>query len=284
VIITTKIADVRAHRQRERDMSWGFVPTMGYLHAGHLSLVEKARADNERTAVSIYVNPTQFGPQEDFGAYPRAPEQDLAMLEKAGVHLVFTPGDSTIYPPGFQTTISLRQVSRPLEGASRPGHFDGVATVVAKLFNIVQPDRAYFGQKDAQQVVVLRRMVTDLNFPLDVVVCPTVRESDGLALSSRNAYLSAKERQASTVLYRALKAAEDAFYAGERQADSLRALMSGVVGAESLARLDYVSVAHPDTLVELEVVAEKALLSLAVFFGRTRLIDNVLIDVRNRSR
>jgi pantoate--beta-alanine ligase len=284
VIITAKIADVRAQRQRERDMSWGLVPTMGYLHAGHLSLVEKARADNERTAVSIYVNPTQFGPQEDFGAYPRAPEQDLALLEKAGVHLVFTPGDTTIYPPGFQTTISLRQVSRPLEGASRSGHFDGVATVVAKLFNIVQPDRAYFGQKDAQQVVVLRRMVTDLNFPLEVVVCPTVRESDGLALSSRNAYLSARERQAATVLYRALKAAEDAFYAGERQADSLRALLSSVVGAESLARLDYVSVAHPDTLIELEVVAEKALLSLAVFFGRTRLIDNVMIDVRNPSR
>jgi pantoate--beta-alanine ligase len=283
VIITAKIADVRAHRQRERDMSWGFVPTMGYLHGGHLSLVAQARTDNERTAVSIYVNPTQFGPREDFGAYPRALEQDLAMLEKAGVHLVFVPDDITIYPPGFQTTISLRQVSRPLEGTSRPGHFDGVATVVAKLFNIVQPDRAYFGQKDAQQVIVLRRMVTDLNFPLELVVCPTVRESDGLALSSRNAYLSARERQASTVLYRALKATEDAFWAEERSADNLRSLMSSIVAAEPLARLDYVSVADPDTLVELEVVDEKALLSLAVFFGGTRLIDNIMIDVCNRS-
>jgi pantoate--beta-alanine ligase len=284
VIVTGNIAELRAHRQADNHLSWGLVPTMGYLHAGHLALVEQARQENEKTAASIFVNPTQFGPQEDFNTYPRSLERDLALLDSAGVDLVFAPDNATMYPPGFQTTVAVLQVSRPLEGASRPNHFDGVATVVAKLFNIVQPQRAYFGQKDAQQVVVLRRMVADLDFPVDLVVCPTVREADGLALSSRNAYLSPEQRQAARALYRALRAAEDAYWAGERTGQSLRELMRRTVNAEPLARIDYVSVADPQTLAELEVVAETALFSLAVFFDQTRLIDNVIIDVHIRRR
>jgi pantoate--beta-alanine ligase len=279
VFVTKDIAEVRAHRGQSFDLSWGFVPTMGFLHAGHLALVERARQENRRTAVSIYVNPTQFGPQEDFASYPRALEQDLALLDAAGVDLVFTPDNTTMYPPGFQTTVSVRQVSQPLEGASRPHHFEGVATVVAKLFHIIQPQRAYFGQKDAQQVVVLRRMVTDLNFPLELVVCPTVREADDLALSSRNAYLTPDQRRAAPVLYRALTAAADALWAGECRGRKLREVMEQTVQAEPLARLDYASVADPDTLAELDEVAESALFSLAVFIGQTRLIDNVIADV-----
>jgi pantoate--beta-alanine ligase len=282
MFVTGDIAEVRARRRQDLNVSWGFVPTMGFLHAGHLALVERARQENRRTAVSIYVNPTQFGPQEDLTSYPRALEQDLALLEAAGVDLVFTPDDKTMYPPGFQTTVSVREVSRPLEGASRPHHFDGVATVVAKLFNIVQPQRAYFGQKDAQQVVVLRRMANDLDFALELVVCPTVREADGLALSSRNAYLTPDQRRAAPVLYRALTAAADALRAGERSGEKLRQLMKRTVAAEPLARLDYVSAADPRTLAELDEVTESALFSLAVFIGQTRLIDNVIADVSIR--
>jgi pantoate--beta-alanine ligase len=280
VIVTAEIHEVRAHRWADSQLSWGLVPTMGYLHAGHLTLVEQSRAQNDKTAVTIYVNPTQFGPQEDFANYPRALSKDLNLLQAAGVDLVFTPSDATIYPPGFQTSVIVRQVSRPLEGAARPGHFDGVATVVAKLFNIVQPTRAYFGQKDAQQTIVLRRMVTDLNLPLELVVCPTVREPDGLAMSSRNAYLSTEQRLAATVLYRALTAARDALTAGENDARQLRGIMRRTVAAESLARVDYVSVADLDSLAELESVSDAALLSLAVYFDETRLIDNLVVRSR----
>jgi pantoate--beta-alanine ligase len=279
VIVSGNIAEIRAHRRAAGDLSWGFVATMGYLHAGHLALVEQARQENERTAVSIYVNPAQFGPQEDLGNYPRALERDLAMLEGTGVDLVFTPDDNTMYPPGFQTSVSVRQVSRPLEGAARPGHFDGVATVVAKLLNIVQPQRAYFGQKDAQQVVVLRRMVADLDYPVELVVCPTVREADGLAMSSRNAYLSPRQRRAATALYRALKGATDAFLAGERNGQTLREVMRNTIAAEPLAHLDYASVADPGTMAELDDAAEEVLFSLAVFFDKTRLIDNMIANV-----
>jgi pantoate--beta-alanine ligase len=270
------IAEARTVR-RALPGTWGFVPTMGYLHEGHLSLVRRARAENDRVAVSIFVNPTQFGPHEDYTRYPRDLERDLRLLEPLGVDLVFVPSVEEMYPPGFQTWVIVEEVSRPLEGASRPGHFRGVATVVAKLFNILQPDRAYFGQKDAQQTVVIWRMVQDLNIPVEIVICPTVREPDGLAMSSRNTYLNPEERRAATVLFRALQAAKARYEAGERDAERLREAMREVIRAEPLARIDYVSVAHPETLQELERVEGPALLSLAVYIGTTRLIDNLML-------
>lgn len=277
MIVTQTISQVRTVRWADPALSWGFVPTMGYLHDGHMALARRARAENDKVAASIYVNPAQFAPTEDLSTYPRNLERDLALLEAAGVDLVFTPDDTIIYPPGFQTYVTVTEVSQPLEGAARPTHFRGVATVVTKLFNIVQPTRAYFGQKDAQQTAVLRQMVHDLNFNLELIVCPTVREPDGLAMSSRNAYLSPEQRQAAPVLYRALTLAQTAYQQGERRAAVLRKLMTDEITAESLARLDYVSIAHPLTLQELDTIQEGALVSLAVFFGKTRLIDNVLI-------
>jgi pantoate--beta-alanine ligase len=255
----------------------GLVPTMGFLHAGHLALVERARAECAHVGVSIFVNPTQFGPGEDLSRYPRDLERDLGLLRDLGVDVVWTPPSEEMYPPGFQTWVMVEQVSAPLEGKHRPGHFRGVATVVAKLLNAFAPDRAYFGQKDAQQVVVIRRMVKDLNFPVEVVVCPTVREPDGLALSSRNVYLSPEERQAATVLYRALTRARAAFVDGERDADALRAILSSTIAGEPLAREEYVSAADPETLAELEQVEAGVLLSLAVRVGKTRLIDNAVL-------
>lgn len=276
--VTNDISRVRALRWENPQITWGFVPTMGYLHEGHLSLVRRAREENERVAVSIFVNPTQFGPGEDLSQYPRALERDMELLRAAHADLVFTPNDADMYPPGFQTYVSVGDVAKTLEGASRPSHFQGVATVVTKLFNIVQPTRAYFGQKDAQQVAVLRQMVADLNFNLEFIVCPTVRELDGLAMSSRNKYLSPEERQAATVLYRALTAAESAWRAGEKRGETLRAIMTATVAHEKLARLDYASVADPMTMIELEHISAQALFSLAVFVGKTRLIDNFLVD------
>jgi len=255
----------------------GLVPTMGFLHEGHLSLVRAARTECAGIVVSIFVNPTQFGPQEDLTAYPRDLPRDLNLLEAEGVDLVWTPTPEIMYPPGFQTWVTVEEVTRPLEGAMRPGHFRGVTTVVAKLFNAVQPDKAYFGQKDAQQAAVIRQMAHDLDFNLEVVVCPIVREPDGLALSSRNVYLNPEERKAATVLSRALFAARDAFPAGERDAQRLRQQMAEMINAEPLARLQYVSCAHPDTLEELNGPVSNALLSLAVYIGKTRLIDNVVI-------
>jgi pantoate--beta-alanine ligase len=278
MIVTAHIDEVRAIRRQESEKSWGFVPTMGYLHEGHLSLVQRAREENGRVAVSIYVNPTQFAPTEDLSSYPRNLTHDLALLEAENVDLVFTPSDAIMYPPDFQTTVILSEVTRTLEGASRPTHFAGVATVVAKLFNIIQPDRAYFGQKDAQQAVVLRQMVRDLNFNLELLVCPIVREPDGLAMSSRNKYLSPDERKAALVLSRALQQGQAAFAAGERDASVLRRVMINLITAEPLARLDYVSAAHPDTLAELEQIEDRALLSMAVFIGQTRLIDNLIVS------
>ncbi|MCA9919692.1 MAG: pantoate--beta-alanine ligase, partial [Anaerolineales bacterium] len=278
MIVTDQIDEVRRHRWADPSLTWGFVPTMGYLHAGHLSLVQLSLAGNEKTAVSIYVNPTQFAPTEDLSSYPRNLAGDFALLEEAGVDLVFTPSDAIMYPPGFQTTVSLSQVTQPLEGSSRPTHFAGVATVVAKLFNIVQPTRAYFGQKDAQQTIVLRQLVRDLNFNVEMIVGPTGREADGLAMSSRNKYLSAADRAAAAVLYRALRVAQTAVLNGERSAEVLRELMREMITAVPQARIDYVSAADPRTLAELEVVESGVLLSTAVFFGQTRLIDNILIE------
>lgn len=255
----------------------GLVPTMGFLHEGHLSLVRRAREECASVAVSIFVNPTQFGPNEDLDSYPRNLERDLGLLEPLGVNLVWTPTPGIMYPNGYQTWVQVDALTLPLEGAQRPGHFRGVTTIVAKLFNGVRPARAYFGQKDAQQVAVIRRMTQDLNFPLQVVVCPTVREEDGLAMSSRNKYLSPEERQAASVLFRALSAARDAHAGGEQDAEKLRALMREIIASEPLAKEQYVSCADYDTLEELETVTGKTLLSMAVFVGGTRLIDNFVL-------
>lgn len=257
----------------------GLVPTMGYLHEGHLSLVDQARDQNLSVITTIFVNPTQFGPQEDLDAYPRDIPRDLKLLEERGVDLVWMPENEEMYPPGFQTWVNVDKVTMPLEGKMRPGHFRGVTTIVAKLLNSTQPDTAYFGQKDAQQVVVLRRMVKDLNYPVTIVVSPIVRETDGLAMSSRNVYLDPDERQAATVLYRALISAERAFKDGKRDADQLRGLTSKIILNEDLADLQYVSCADVDTLDELSGEITTGLLSLAVYIGKTRLIDNILLGV-----
>lgn len=255
----------------------GFVPTMGYLHEGHLSLVRQARLECASVVASIFVNPTQFGPQEDLAAYPRDLPRDLRLLEDMGVDLVWVPTVEMMYPPGYQTWVSVEEVTKHLEGSRRPTHFRGVTTVVAKLFNSVQPQKVYFGQKDAQQAVVIRRMVTDLNFPLEVRVCPIVREGDGLAMSSRNVYLNPSERRAAPILYQAMQAAQMAFESGERDADLLRKIVSEKIQIEPLASLQYVSCADPETLQELTGLIDRGLLSLAVFFGNTRLIDNIIL-------
>ncbi len=275
--VVTSLQDLRAARTALFG-TLGLVPTMGFLHEGHLSLVRRAKAECEHVGVSIFVNPTQFGPSEDLAKYPRDLPRDLAMLEKAGVDLVWTPTNEIVYPPGYQTYVVVENVSQPLEGKQRPGHFRGVATVVTKLFNAFTPDKAYFGQKDAQQAAVIRRLAADLNFPIQVVVCPIAREPDGLAMSSRNVYLDPQERQAATILYRALCAAKAQFDAGERNAGKFRATMSVMLATELLARLEYVSAADPDTLVELERVERRVLLSMAVQIGTTRLIDNLVLE------
>jgi pantoate--beta-alanine ligase len=255
----------------------GLVPTMGYLHAGHLALVCQARQECASVAVSIYVNPSQFGPNEDLKKYPRDLERDLELLKSAGVDLVWIPTDEVMYPAEYQTWVMVDEVTRPLEGAIRAGHFRGVATVVSKLFNAVQPQVAYFGQKDAQQAVVIRRMARDLNFPIEIVVCPTVREPDGLAMSSRNVYLRPDERRAAVTLSRALFKAKASFEAGERDASHLRKVVLDTLAAEPVVKVQYVSCAHPDTLQELDGPVEHALISLAVTIGKTRLIDNVIV-------
>jgi pantoate--beta-alanine ligase len=274
--VVTKLEALRAARA-ELPEPFGLVPTMGFLHAGHMSLVRAARARCASVGVSIYVNPTQFGPNEDLEAYPRDLDRDLAMLEAQGVDLVWTPEDADLYPPGSQTWVMVEALTKHLEGAQRPGHFRGVTTVVAKLFLAFQPQMAFFGQKDAQQARVIQRMVTDLLFPIEVVVCPIVREPDGLALSSRNTYLTKPQREAATVLSRSLRAAQQRYESGEREAGELYKAMMEVLEAEPLAKTQYVSIADPDTLEELQGEVKRALLSMAVYIGTTRLIDNVLI-------
>ena len=255
----------------------GLVPTMGYLHEGHLSLIRRAKAECDHVVVSIFVNPTQFGANEDLAKYPRDLERDLSLIEPFGVDLVWTPTPEIMYPTGYQTWVEVEAMTRPLEGAMRPTHFKGVTTVVAKLFNATQAHKAYFGQKDAQQVAVIRQMVWDLNFPLEVVVCSTVREADGLAMSSRNKYLEGESRQAATILFRALTAAKEMYQTGERDAEVLREKMKEVLGTEPLAQVQYVSCADYNTLEELDVVKGKTLLSMAVLIGKTRLIDNFVL-------
>jgi pantoate--beta-alanine ligase len=276
MILAKTISEVREIHKRALG-TWGLVPTMGALHEGHLSLVQRARAENEHVAVSIFVNPTQFAAGGDFEKYPRPLERDLKFLEPLGVDLVFAPDNLEIYPPDFQTYVTVEKMAQPLEGAMRPGHFRGVATVVTKLFNIVQPERAYFGQKDAQQVAVIKQMVRDLNLPVEVVVGETMREADGLALSSRNAYLSPEERQVAGVLFLALSAAREVFEGGERDGGKLREVMREVLKREPCAAVEYVSAADPLTLQELNEIQNGVLLSMAVRFGTTRLIDNFIL-------
>ena len=279
--VLTTIAEFRRAHAELAGASLGFVPTMGFLHEGHLELVRRARAENDVVAASIFVNPLQFAPTEDFESYPRDYERDCRLLEETGCGLLLFPDVSEMYPAGggrVETTVVPGRTATVLEGASRPGFFAGVATVVAKLFNIVQPERAYFGQKDGQQVVVIRQLVRDLDFPVEVVVVPTVREDDGLAMSSRNMYLNPEQRAAAAVLYRALSAAAALFTSGERRAHVLREAMAETIAREPLAAVDYVSVADHETLEEVSgAIARDAMVSLAVRVGIARLIDNVVL-------
>lgn len=281
--VVETIAAIKELR-RKISGSVGLVPTMGYLHQGHLALVRKARAENSTVVVSIFVNPAQFGPSEDIRAYPRDLNRDLKLLERERADIVFIPSAEEMYPPGFTSWVDVESVSRRLEGASRPGFFRGVATICAKLFNIVQPTRAYFGQKDAQQALVIKKVVADFNMNLEIVVVPTVRESDGLALSSRNTHLNPEERQAATVLFKALTLAQQLWQNGEKDADKIREAMTSLIQKEPLPQIDYVSVAGANGLEELKVVDRPTLVSLAVRIGKTRLVDNITLEIDVPSR
>jgi len=265
--------------QRE-GVTIGLVPTMGALHEGHRSLIRAARLACDASAVSIFVNPLQFGPLEDFDRYPRSLAQDLRLCQSAGVDAVFIPRAQEMYPPDFETAVSVQRLTRRYEGLSRPGHFGGVTTVVMKLLNIVRPDKAFFGQKDYQQTVVVERLVKDLNLDTEIVVRPTVREPDGLALSSRNRHLSPEERKAATVLYRALSDGRELIRAGERSVKKVEAAMTRLIWAEPMARLDYLAVADPFTLDEVRSVRGRVVLLLAVWIGKSRLIDNLIVTAR----
>ena len=279
--VVTSVDSMRRLRQQANGSSVGLVPTMGYLHEGHLSLVRRARQENKFVIASIFVNPIQFGPNEDFERYPRDTQRDLQLLQQENVDVVFMPPASDMYPEGFDTYLDVGRVTEVLEGACRPGHFRGVATAVLKLFNVVQPTRAYFGQKDAQQLVVIRKLVNDLNVPVEVVGCPTVRETGGLAMSSRNVYLSPNERRAALVLFRSLSLSERLFRTGERDANKLRDRIKLLVSREPLAKVDYISIADPETLQELEIMQSPTLLSLAIRVGDTRLIDNLTLGEKH---
>jgi len=275
--VISKVAELqeRIKDWKLKGLTVGFVPTMGYLHEGHLSLVREAKKRNDRAAVSIFVNPKQFGPAEDYNVYPRDFNRDAALLEKEGVDLIFYPAVEEMYPAGYKTYVEVEDLENRLCGRSRPGHFRGVCTVVLKLFNLIQPDEAYFGWKDAQQVIILKKMVEDLNLPVKIRPMPLIREKDGLALSSRNIYLNPQERQASVVLYRSLELAEEIIKNGERQAARIRQQMVNLISAEPLARIDYVEIVDPQTLEPLVTIDGDALVAVAVYFGRTRLIDNL---------
>ncbi len=255
----------------------GLVPTMGALHEGHLSLVRAAKSQNDMTAVSIFVNPLQFGPTEDFGKYPRTLERDAALLQALGVDLLFLPSVAEMYPPGARTYVEVGELSCRLDGGSRPGHFRGVTTVVCKLFEIVRPHRAYFGQKDAAQVAVLRKMARDLDMDVEVVVCPIVREPDGLAMSSRNAYLNAEQRRQALVLSRSLQQVKAGFDAGERDAQKLTDVGARTIASEPGAKLDYFAIVDAETLEPFETASRGALVAVAAWVGTTRLIDNLLL-------
>jgi pantoate--beta-alanine ligase len=275
--IIETIAEMKEYRHSLQG-SVGFVPTMGYLHEGHLSHIKHSRQENDYTGASIFVNPTQFGPSEDFDRYPRDYPRDYALLEKEKTDFVFVPSVKEMYPEGYNTWVEVCKVTDRLEGAIRPGHFRGVATVVTKLFNIVEPTRAYFGQKDAQQCVVIKKMAHDLNMNLEVIIGPTVREPDGLAMSSRNVYLSPEERAQAPVLYKALSTAHVMWAEGERDSDKLRRAMVDLIRQKPLGKIEYISIADALTLKELEKAEPPAIISLAVKFGQTRLIDNVILE------
>ena len=274
-VITTVAEMIKARDLAKRPL--GLVPTMGYLHEGHLTLARQARQETRTVVASIFVNPTQFGPAEDFASYPRDMERDLSLLRSEGVDIVFAPTVEEMYPKGYSTYVEVEGVTKPLEGARRPGHFRGVATVVAKLFTIVRPDRSYFGQKDGQQVAVVKRLTQDLNLGTEIIVVPTVREPDGLAMSSRSVYLTQEERRAAPVLYRALCRVREMWQQGQRDAGVLRQEMESIITAGPLSHIDYVSIADAETLEELKRVDGPAMVSLAVRFGRTHLIDNVML-------
>jgi pantoate--beta-alanine ligase len=263
--------------RRELTGSVGFVPTMGYLHEGHLSLIRQAKVDNSVAVVSLFVNPTQFGPNEDLKHYPRDVEHDLYLLRKVNTDIVFIPSDEEMYPAGFNSWVDVQEISEQLEGEHRPGHFKGVATIVAKLFNIIEPSKAYFGQKDAQQALVIQKMVADLNMNTKVIVLPTIREADGLAMSSRNTYLSTQERKSAVVLFKALTRAKEMYQNGEDKTENIRREMISIVSKEPLAIIDYLSISDARTLEELPILSEPALISIAVRIGKTRLIDNIVL-------
>ena len=279
-IQTVKAMAAWSRKLQREGVRIGFVPTMGALHDGHRSLIRTARLACDAVVVSIFINPMQFGPLEDFDRYPRTLVTDLRLCGQEGADAVFVPRARDLYPPEFETAVSVQRLTRRFEGLSRPGHFGGVTTVVAKLLNIVRPDQAFFGQKDYQQAVVVERLVTDLNLETEIVVRPTVRESDGLALSSRNRFLSQEEREAATVLYRALAAGRDVIRAGERSVKKVKAVMTRLIREEPLARVDYLAVVHPVTLDEVRAVRGRVALLLAVWIGETRLLDNMVVSAR----
>jgi pantoate--beta-alanine ligase len=278
----TKIKDVRSFVRdaRKKGLSIGLVPTMGYLHQGHISLVEASKKENNLTILTIFVNPTQFGPNEDLSKYPRDMERDLKLCSEAGVDLVFSPEVSELYPEGFCTYVNVEGITSSLCGKSRPTHFRGVTTIVSKLFNISTPDRAYFGQKDAQQFFVIERMTKDLNMDINLVMCPIVRENDGLAKSSRNVYLNPEERKQSLVLSQSLKLAEKLILSGERKADIIISEMKKNIDKMNLANIDYIEIVHAKTLQPADLIEGNTLVALAVKFGNTRLIDNIILEVK----
>jgi pantoate--beta-alanine ligase len=281
--VTENIATLREYRKSFPGASWGLVPTMGYLHEGHLSLIRRAKAENDKVGVSIFVNPTQFNNPDDLNKYPRDVQRDLDLLSREQVDLVWVPTPEIVYPAGYQTYVTVEELSKPLEGEKRPGHFRGVTTVVAKLFNVFQPDRVYFGQKDAQQAAVIRQMILDLNFDLEMVVCPIVREPDGLAMSSRNVRLSPEARKDALCLYRALQHAEKRIAEGQRHSAALIAEMRQIIEPVSRAKIDYISITDPQHLQPISEITYQALISLAVYIDDVRLIDNTLINIKQEN-
>ena len=279
--IVSTVEEVReiVKKWRSEGLSVGLVPTMGYLHEGHKSLIDKAVEENQRVVVSVFVNPIQFGPTEDLATYPRDLERDAALCENAGADLIFHPEKEDMYFDDFCTYVDMENLTKGLCGKTRPTHFRGVCTVVSKLFNIVHPDRAYFGQKDAQQLAVVRRMVRDLNFDLEIVGCPIIREKDGLAKSSRNTYLSTEERAAAIILHKGLMKGEEVVRAGERNAEAVKKAIRDVIESEPLAKVDYVEVVDFDTIEEVETLKGNVLAAVAVYIGKTRLIDNSIFSI-----
>lgn len=282
MVVVQKIQEMKeiVKRLKKEGKSIGFVPTMGYLHEGHLSLVRLSKQQNDITIMSIFVNPIQFGPNEDYDRYPRDFERDKSLAEKEGVDYIFYPSVKEMYPEDFKTVVSVKKITEIMCGKSRPGHFDGVATVVLKLFNIVNPDRAYFGQKDAQQLAVIKQMVKDLNLDVEIIPCPIVREQDGLAMSSRNVYLSEEERKSAAVLYRALNLAKEMIEKGEKDVFVIKRAMEEMILKEKHTKIDYIEFVNSDTFEVVSKVEGKILIALAVFVGKARLIDNIVVEAK----